>query len=198
MKKLDGVTAMTLQGFNLLKPQKTPPTLWEKIYSWVLGTARIIVIIVEVIVVVAFGARIAVDTISSRLDKEIEKQQNTLGAYSESEQRFRTIQARTREYENIWEVSSNYAEMLFEIENYLLANFTDLSIEVSENELRISGEGDVGKISTLEDSLKSSEYLRNVEVYDLSAEEEGSRRSSFGIRAIIEDYNFRTLKGNGN
>jgi len=63
---------MSEQGFNLLKPQKTPPTLWEKIYAWVLGTARIIVIIVEIIVVFSFGARIAVDTIASRLDKEVE------------------------------------------------------------------------------------------------------------------------------
>ena len=188
---------MTLQGFNLLKPQRTPATMWEKIYSWVLGTARIIVIIVEVIVVLSFGARVGVDTISSRLDKEVTKQQNTLGAFSESETRYRNIQSRTREYKNIWEHSSNYSTMLKELENYLGANFTNLTIGLSEDELTIRGEGDVTKISALEESMKSSPNLKNVEIYDLSAEREGSRRSSFGVKAIIKDYNIRSLRKNG-
>lgn len=188
---------MSLQGFNLLKAQKTPPTMWEKIYAWVLGTARIIVIVVEVIVVLSFGARVAVDTISSRLDKEVTKQQNTLGAFSESEVRYRTIQSRTREYQNIWEHSSNYSTTLRELENYLAANFSDLTIEIAENELTIRAEGDVTKISALEDSMKSSENLKNVEVYDLTAEQTGGRRSSFGVKAQIENYNTRSLRKNG-
>ncbi|MBN1331560.1 hypothetical protein JW978_01585 [Candidatus Dojkabacteria bacterium] len=188
---------MSLQGFNLLKKQKIPPTLWEKIYTWVLGTARVLVIMVEIVVVISFGIRVAVDTISSRLDKEVEKQQNTLGAFSESETRYRTIQSRTSEYKNIYEKSSNYSAMLSELENYLGANFTGLSIYITEDELTIRGEGDVSRISSLEESLKASNYLRNVEVYDLNAQEEGSRRADFGIRAIIENYNSRTIEENG-
>jgi len=88
--------------------------------------------------------------------------------------------------------------MLSEIENYLGANFSDLTIDVTEDELTIRGEGDVAKISSLEDSLKKSDFLKNVEIYDLNTQAEGSRRANFGIRAIVENYNTRSINTNGN
>lgn len=189
---------MSLQGFNLLKKQVKPATLWEKIYAWVLGTARIVIIIVEVLVVGAFAARIAVDTISSRLEKEIEKRNSTLAVFAESETRYRQIQSRVKEYQNIWESSSNYSPAMYEVENYLGANFTDLRIEINGNQLLIRAEGDVSKISQLEENIKTSSRFKNVETFDLTADTDGgSRRASFGIRAIIIDYNTRTLQ-NGN
>lgn len=185
---------MGLAGFNLLKKQKEPPTTWEKIYAWVLGTVRVIVIIVQILVVGSFVARVVIDTQAKNLDKELEKREKTLGGFSETEERYRTIQQRSSNYRGIWENSSSYADQMSEIDNALIGNYTTLNVIVDEGNLVIRGEADINNIGQLEDRIKSSDSFTNVETFELeSGSSKGDRRASFGIRAIILKHNTREI-----
>ncbi len=185
---------MTLKGFNLLREQKEPPTLWEKIYAWTLGTARIIVIIVELIVVGAFVTRIIIDTKAKKIDKEVKLRQATLDGLSESEFRYREIQDKLSLYTDVWQNSSNYTDVVKILENNLIVNFSDLQVSIDKGKLVIRGEGDINRISDLETAIKSSEMFTNVETFEVdSTTVRGTRRITFGIRADIKNYNIRTM-----
>lgn len=185
---------MSLKGFNLLKKQVAPPTAWEKIYTWVLGTARVIVIIAELVVVVAFVTRIVVDTQGSRLDKKLKNREATLGAFSESEAKYRSIQNRASNYQTLWENSSNYTPALKELDTLLSGGFSDLSISITDGVVTVRGVGDVSRIDDLEKSLKQSTYFSNVETFEIDTTSQGDRRGNVGLRAVINNYNKRVLE----
>jgi len=178
---------MSLQGFNLLRKQKTPPTAWEKIYSWVLGTARVIVIIVELVVVGSFVIRVIVDTQAKRLDKELESRDKTISSFAKSENRFREIQLKSDNYKGLWISSSTYSDMLKELDNQLSANFSNLTINASSEILTVRGAGDVSRISSFEDAIKQSTYFSNVETFEIDTSTGGDNRGNIGLRAVIND-----------
>ncbi len=183
---------MTLKGFNLLRKQKEPPTVWEKIYAWTLGTARIIIIIVEIVVVGAFATRVVIDTKAKKLDKEMKLRQLTLANLSDTELKYRKIQDKNSIYKDLWRNSSNYYLVAKDLENYLSSNFSDLQVSIEKGELIIRGEGDIDKIAKLENDIKSSNKFINVETFKVDTTiVRGSRRVTFGIKANIKDYNIR-------
>jgi len=186
---------VSIHGFNLLKQQKAPPTSWEKIYVWALGTARIIVIIVELIVVGAFVSRVVVDTQGKRLDKNLETRQATLSAFKETETGYRIIQAKATNYKVVWENASNYAAALQELDNLLSANYANLRISIDKDFVTIRGEGDINQIENFETKFKESKYFSNVETFEVdSSSGDSDRRGSFGIRGYINDYNKRKFE----
>lgn len=183
---------MGLQGFNLLKKQPAPPTVWEKVYSWALGTARTIIIIVELIVVGAFVTRIIIDTQGSRLDKEIEDQEHVIAGFEESMIRYRTIQSRTENYKSIWDSSNQYYPIFEEVNGMLNSSFADLRIIIDEDTVTLRGQGDISRISDLETKMKNSATFTNVETFEITTEDDSNARGSFGLRAVIKDEFTRT------
>lgn len=183
---------MGLQGFNLLKQQPSPPTTWEKIYLWVLGTARVVIIIVEIIVIAAFVIRIVVDTQGSRIEKEIENREMAISGFEESEVRYRTIQTRTRNYQNLWENSSNISPIMEELNQLFSGDFADLRVSVERDLLTVRGEATIEKISALEKAVKESDSFRNVETFEVTSEDaQNSSRGNFGLRAVIKEVGSR-------
>ncbi len=184
---------MGLQGFNLLKQQPAPPTTWEKIYIWILGTARVIIIIVELIVIGAFVTRVVVDTQGRRIEKDIENRERTISGFEESIVRYRIIQTRTKNYKSIWENSSNKAPVMAELNSLLAADFADLRVSIEGDLLTIRGGGTIERISVLEKAVKESDSFMNVEAFEITTEEDDIiSRGSFGLRAIIKAVNKRT------
>ena len=187
---------MSTKGFNMLRPQLTPPTAWDKLYKWMVGTARIIVIIVEFIVIIAFGTRVAVDTISKNLDKEIVKLNAELSAYSDSEFIIRNVQDKTNAYQSLWENSSNLS-IYIDFINDLIINYPGIiSLQISKTEINISGELPLININELETKLKEnveSDNITNIRLFNSievnTVESEGvnpGEIASFSIRAKLE------------
>lgn len=185
---------MSLKGFNLLRKQAAPPTAWEKIYAWVLGTARVIVIIVEFVVIVSFVARIVVDTQAKQLEKGIESKQDLFEGFATSEQRYREIQLKSENYQSLWTRSSNYGDPLKEVTKLFSGNFNDLQITISADTLTIRVEGDVDRIAEIETQIKKSSVFKNVETFEIDTTEGGDTRGNLGIRAVIVEPYQRDLK----
>ncbi len=145
---------MSRLGFNLLRPQLSPPTSWDKIYQWMVGTARIIVLLVELVVIAAFGIRVVVDTIGKNLDKDIERKQVELEAYKSSELQYLEIQNKTDSYRTLWEQSSNLSEKMVYVNELLESYYGLINVKIDQEELSITGELPLSFVRELENSLK--------------------------------------------
>ena len=79
---------------NLLPEEGLETTLAGRILSWVLSTFRIIVIVTEIIVMVAFLSRFWLDAQHTDLSEEIKQKQAVLAASAPFEKNFRDTQKR--------------------------------------------------------------------------------------------------------
>lgn len=185
---------MSLKGFNLLKEQIEPQTMWTKIYDWIVGTARIIIIFVEILVVVAFGVRLAIDGRSKKLDQIVEEKERNLGYYEIAQNRFLTIQDKVSAFELSWNESVIFADIYKEINSYLPQNPQSISIKLTKDSLFISGEAKVNEIGKLESSFKNSTTFKNVELVQIQSQ--GSSPNSlaeFSLRSELRSPLTRTL-----
>jgi len=185
-------TAMGETGFNLLQPQEAPPTFWDKAYAWVVGTARVIIIVVEVIVFGAFVARFILDTQTKNLEEQIALQTVKLDALAEKEKYFREVQQKTVAQEDLWKTASNYAPILKEVDAYIPANSTDIDLQLKDDVMLIRGFTNFTTVSRMEASIKNSSTFTQTEVVEIQNEGGGTEDSgNFGLRAILTKFNGR-------
>lgn len=182
---------MAKKGFNLLQPQEAPPTFWDKIYAWVLGTARVIIIAVELVVLGVFVGRFIVDGNTKNLDEQISVEQRRLDALATKEESFRKIQNKLAVYEEMWVGASSYTSVLREIDTYLPSSSADITLQVSGRDLVIRGFADLTAISSLEKSMKSSDSFERVEVFEVQEQGGGQVGGVFAVRGVIDDTNLR-------
>ena len=81
---------------NLLSQKSFEDTTIGRIMAWILTSFRIIVIITEIIVMVAFISRFWLDSKNTDLDEQIQNKQAIIAASSTFEQEFKNTQARLK------------------------------------------------------------------------------------------------------
>jgi hypothetical protein len=177
------------KSINLLIDRGAPPTIWERAYDWVTGSARIVVIVTELIVLLAFGWRFYLDRSLNDLNERISKKGNALKSLSDDEDEIRIIQAKLNTYRELWTVSSTYAEVISEINNFMPTGISEASISIQEDEttrkLSIRGSGPRDKIQELETSLKNSTTFTDVELKQLEGEGGGEENDEFVFTAKV-------------
>lgn len=162
---------MSKKGFNLLRPQIEPPTMWTRVYDWVVGSARVIVIIVELVVVVAFAIRIVVDVQSNNLNEQIATKEAILQTFAEAELRYLSTQAKTDAYRDLWETSVEYSTIFAEILSYLPTTSQELVVQMSTRSgLFVSGSAEVNEIAQMESSFKASQNFTRQELDSIEGE----------------------------
>lgn len=172
--------------------------MWSKVYDWVLGTARIIIIFIEVIVLIAFVIRIVVDLRGKDLDSQIERGEAVLNVLKTSETQFRIIQAKTAAYQNIWTNTPDYSLLLENINSLLPVNtsISELTIYIDKEIITISGIAAKTKeedVRLLESNLKNnSPYLTDSALEKLQDSQDVLK---FQFRATLININKKTLPG---
>ena len=184
------------RGFNLLKAQAEPPSVWSKVYDWVLGTARIIIIVVEVVVLVAFVIRVIIDLQAKDLDNKITQSEAVLNVLRTNEAEFRTIQGKTSSYTKIWNGTPDYTDIIKSINASLPINTSikDLNISVAKDSLSITGTADKAKeadIVNLETSVKNN--LPNLTDSILQELKDSTDQLKFTFQAKIININNKKL-----
>lgn len=182
--------------FNLLKPVKPPPTFWDKTYDWVLGKARVVILITELLIVAAFVAKVIVDTQARTKDEEIATLRNELGFYSsQREPVFRDIQRRDSAYQRIWTNAAEYTEVLNEIYSYVQNPGLQLTVSAEKNRVSIFGYDDLSSVQNLETQLKSSPTFSSVFVDTLTLEQKEILQSTgqYVLVATISEYKREAL-----
>jgi len=145
--------------------------MWTRVYDWVVGSARVVVIVVELVVVVAFAIRIVVDVQSNNLNEQIDTKEAILQTFQEAELRYLSTQAKTDAYRDLWETSNQYSPIFSEILSYLPTTSQELVVQISTRSgLFVSGSAEVNEIAQMETSFKSSPNFTRQELDSIEGE----------------------------
>lgn len=177
------------QGFNFLKPQVEPPSVWTKVYDWVLGTARVILIFAEVAVIVALGIRIVVDVQAKQLDEQIANLDKIMESRQPEELKYRQLQSRILGFETAWTGTASYQEIMKEIDKELPNSATELKLSINGNLINISGQALSSELDVMESNLKTSPLLVETKLSKL----ETTNQDDGGIAKFTFDSKINNL-----
>lgn len=147
------------KSFNLLRPVEQPPSFWEKIYFWMSGTCRIIIIVVSLVVIIVFGFRFILDRQANDLKTSIKDLNDAISSYKDDEIAIRALQSKTNAYSSIWGISSNITKMMPEIIKLVPSKLANLGLGINEKGFSLNGIATRGEISSIENILKTTPDL---------------------------------------
>jgi hypothetical protein len=176
--------------FNLLKPLLPPKTAWDKIYDWVLGRARIVILITIILIALAFIAKVVVDTDAKNKDKSIDTLTTRLQFYAtSSEPVFRTFSAKTDNYVKVWNGSSGISSAVTEIYSYIPDQNADITIKVDGDRVSIFGTENLDLLRQLESDLRASETFSSVVFSNLTLDRPNieSEEGEYVVLATIKN-----------
>lgn len=173
------------QGFNLLKPQVEAPSIWTTFYKWVVGTARIILIVTETAVMVALVIRIVIDVQGKDLDEKISNYESIIKVRSEEEKKYVTLQTKTTDYRDSFDKNLKYASQLNDFIKNIPNSFSDIDLSIINNKISFRGKAPNTDIKTMENYLKSSILYINSQ---LTTFDTGQTQNN----VLLSDFNFET------
>lgn len=173
------------KGFNLLKTQAEPQTMWTKLYRWTTTTARAIMVLVELVIVVAFGFRVVVDLQFKNLNKDIATKEEIMSVLQESELRLRSTQDRVALYEKLWRETPYYTNVYLEISKIIPLTVQELSIQILNGEVTIKGFADTSTIEDIEGGIKGSSLFQKTELLNVESQNRGV--DSFTIKTNLNN-----------
>ncbi len=187
---------MGYKGFNLLRPQITPEDQWDKIYTWVNTSARVIVIFVELIVIVCFAARVVVDRKARDLMEEVKSNHERLANLADAESEINITILDQQVYRGLWNSSSGFAPYITEV--YALVPSMNSLINVTidgEGQLDVTGVANRDLVSELEAKMKNSLSYKTVELSSFRPDPENTTGDgSFQIKAQINNVSRIPIK----
>lgn len=177
---------MSLKGFNLLQDATVPPDAWDKVYEWVTKVGRVLVMVVELIVVIAFVSRIVIDTQTKELQKQNDAYSKILAASQTNELHYRDYQKRFESYKTLWNNASSYEKIVSDIVKLTPSNIDNLAISIKDQVINFKGKAPISQVKNLETSLKSSQYFSRVLVPEISTEAQTSSNVEVEFNIRIE------------
>ena len=177
------------RNFNLLKPLQPPSTAWDRVYEWLIGKARVVILVTELIVATTFIFKVVADTTAKNKDKEIDRLTQELSFYvSDLEPKFRQLEFKSDKYIQIWNNASEYNDAVQEILSYIENESSEISMNIQNNIITVFGYEDLDSIKALENAVKSSQNFKDAIVNDLSLNqgeiEQNKGRYSFTVSII--------------
>ena len=163
-------------NLNLLKPQSNPEKILVKLIHWLLSSGRYIFVLVEAVVLIAFGARFKLDADLASKKEAIEEQIPYIESLRPYEILIRNTQLKLATIDNIKKNSANLAEILKKIADQVPASVKINTIRTEKNigstTLHITGQTQVNsEITNFVSGLKSDPSFSNVTVASLGLEE---------------------------
>lgn len=159
--------------FNLLKPEAPPITVWDKIYSWIVSRARVVILVAEVLIVLAFFSKVFVDTQAKNKQRDLDKLIQESNLYAATiEPQFRQLNRQDTDYKKLWNKSSNYSEIINEIYSYINNPSSEVTIRIDKNKVSIFGTEDLDDLSSLENSMESSPTFSSAYIDTLTLEQQ--------------------------
>lgn len=140
---------------NLLPQKGFEVTTAGRVLSWILSTFRIIVILTELIVMIAFLSRFWLDAQNTDLTEEIQQKHSVLAASLDFEKDFKDVQKRLEIYSDLNKNEKKISYSLNFIDSYLPTDLFLTSAIYSEGMWQIEG------VSASEKSVQ--QYIVNLQ-----------------------------------
>lgn len=142
------------QGINLLPQEEFAASTFGRILAWAVGALRIIVIITEMVVMVAFLSRFWLDARATDLNDEIEQKSAIISSQKELEKSFRDAQQKLRVVSTL-AAGTKIAPLFTSAASTLPVDVTLSSISAAEGKLQVRAN------SLTEESI--SQFIVNLE-----------------------------------
>lgn len=150
--------------------------------AWALNVGRIIVIITELIVIIAFFSRFWLDRQLTNLNKKIEQQTQILRASQQTEKQFRSLQSKLTSFNLITEKFPNYPAFTQIILKTIPQEVSVSQLTIDKTQIQITGfalteAGLQGFIQQLNQT-----QLGEAQLVDISAD---NLQQEFGLRFTV-------------
>lgn len=127
------------EQINLLPQKGFQTSTAGRILAWILTTFRVIVIVTEIIVMIAFLSRFWFDAQNTDLNEKIQQKQAVLTASRDFEHKFKDVQNRLGILSNFTQNQTATADLLNTIKNSLPSDVILTNIRVEKGTLEITG-----------------------------------------------------------
>lgn len=172
---------------NLLPQKEFASSTLGRILNWVLSTFRIIVIVTEIIVMIAFLSRFWLDAKNTDLNDEIKQKQAFLAASLPFEKDFKDTQKRLAIFSNIANEKPLISGVLNQISSFLPPDVLLNSTSFNGKSVEIAGlTQNETSIQQFVVNLQSGDFLQNVALSEVMSSEKEAYLMSFKVRAEIK------------
>lgn len=127
------------EQINLLPQKGFQASTAGRLLSWILSTFRVIVIVTEIIVMIAFLSRFYFDAQNSDLNEEIDHKQAVLSAARDFEGKYKDVQNRLRLFSAIISEETPYSVILTSVKSSVPADVVLTSVSGEKNSFKIIG-----------------------------------------------------------
>jgi len=165
------------QTFNLLRPAKVQLTAWDKVYFWISGTCRVIVIFVEIILIGTLVVRFVIDRESNDIRTAVDAEKQQYNLLVENERLIKSIQKVNGIQLAIKGSEVNVKDITEEV-NRLITDLAEYSITFTADTITISVDASKERVDKLELDTKSSSYFRDIIVSNYESVGEAANVSS--------------------
>lgn len=159
---------------NLLPREEFAATTIGRVLVWVLSTFRIIVIVTEILVMLAFLSRFWLDAKDTDLNELIKQKQAVLAASSSFEKKFKDTQTRLKIFSEFASEEGVVADAMSEINSRLPPDALLSLVSFKDGGIEIKGisPGEIS-IQQLTVNLNASELFDNVSLRGIESSEDG-------------------------
>lgn len=174
------------QDINLLPQKGFQTSTAGRILAWILSTFRIIVIVTEIIVMIAFLSRFWFDAQNTDLNEKIQQKKAVLLASREFESRFNDVQNRLSIFSGVTSNKTKYAEILKFITSSLPNDILLTKVSISKGNLEVQGlTSNEKSIQQLIVNLSSNDSLKGVGLKSINTQKTNPSILEFAITTNI-------------
>jgi len=158
---------------NLLPQEQFAASTTGRVLAWVLSTFRMIVILTEMIVIIAFLSRFWLDIKSNDLTDEVDNEREIVESYSDFEAVFRNTQKRLGVFAQFTTSPLHSDTIKNYITPYLPSDILLKSISISRGEIDIQGSSFTEQsIAQFISNLDSTSKLTEINLTQISSKQE--------------------------
>lgn len=168
---------------NLLPQEEFAASTFGRILAWALGSFRIIVIITEMIVVIAFLSRFWLDAEASDLNDAIKQKKAIISSMATVEKQFRTVQERLTIFSSITKTDKPVSSLMAKIISFLPSDVVLSNISASGNLVQIKGaSASERSIAQFIVNLKSASDFSDVSLVSADTDTDNVGQLNFNIK----------------
>ncbi len=168
---------------NLLPQEEFAASTLGRIVAWLLSSFRVIVILTEMIVMIAFLSRFWLDAKSADLNELIRQKQAVIASTSDFEKEFRETQYKLEIFSELTSEESMLAEYLESISSYLPPEVALSSFSIVGNQINIEGISSSERgLAQFIANLKTIDHFEEVFLTQISTDQETQILLNFGLR----------------
>jgi Tfp pilus assembly protein PilN len=171
---------------NLLPKEEFLSSTFGRVFTWLLSTFRVIVILTEVVVMGVFLSRFWLDVRANDLNDLIRKNQAILGTTTEFENTYRDIQKKLTTFSQINSTKISSTDTLNKITKNLPKDVTLNSVQTSKNSVQIKGSSiSEIAISQFMVNLKSVSTFTNVVLLGTNINQQDGSLTEFNLKIEV-------------